>query len=1198
MVERTQQQKLIRSYLLGELADQERQAVEERMMTDTDFFNHSLLEEDDLIDDYVQGELSAQERKRFEATILATPQGRQQVAFCEQLRGYAADLDPKKVVRASNVVPMALWWAKPLRSPYLRMAASLVILFGLTFAVWRVWVYQSPTDKALAILQQAYQDERSLEARISGFPYAPFLVERGATDSRIDDGKKSRAAYLLQTEVAEHPESAEAHQGLGRYYLAARELDKAIDEFNKAVALQPNQAEMQSDLGAAFLEKGKALKADPGASGMQFAKSLEHLEKALQLRSALSVARFNRALVFEEMQFDDKAAEDWREYLRQDANSPWADEARERLKKIEDRKQQGVKSDEEIFGDFLAAYERRDAEQAWRIVIQNSDLRGGKVENRLLNKYLHKSAGGQADRAQYFFQMLSYVGELARQKIKDAFLIDTIRFYKAASADQKSVLAQAHEFIQSGRANLYKAKVKEATEAYQTAKKIFHESGDRSGELLTDYQLAHTYALQPEPVLALSIFEEIAKTSQQNHYQWLESQALAGMALAHMALLDYSAAMSESTRSLQISEVIGNTNGQLKALNQLGLEYLALHNYQEAIGFQLRCLELLKLYPSEALQSYRIYWSMAQPLNKAGLVTAAIIYQKAAINIATEINSPLLIWRSYHPLGLMYANQGNFEAGLQNIKLAYEQGKSLPDENARRDACGQSLLQLGNLYRLKKDFPTAIEKYDEAIELFSELHYGAFDYAAHKGKLLCCSDSFVCKNYDQELDTTLSLFEQHRAKILEESSKNIFFDAEQNIYDVAIDFAYAKQNIARAFELSEKSKARSLLDLANADTRLLASAGTPDMQIEATSAVMGLAEIQEKLPEQAQIVQYALLSDKLVIWVISKGEIHPASYKISSEELNEKIFAYLEAIKKASDGNAGELLKASEFLYSVLIQPVEPWLDKTRQICIVPDKALNFIPFPSLFSAAANRYLLEEYKLLFAPSANMFILSTTSAREKENLKDERLLSVGNPTFDKRLYPLEDLPDAVHEAEEIKSYYNAASLCLTREAATKRAVESELEKSDVAHLALHAITHEQLPMLSKFLLAQNASQKDDTGVLSSGEIYKLNLTRLKLVVLSACQTAVEKYYGGEGMIGLSRPFIARKVPMVVASLWSVDSNSTSELMQAFHRYRRKSGLPTVEALRQAQLEMLHSDTRRFHMPYYWAPFVVIGGYAEF
>src|SRR5204863_5232206 len=114
----------------------------------------------------------------------------------------------------------------------------------------------------------------------------------------------------------------------------------------------------------------------------------------------------------------------------------------------------------------LVAYEHKDAEQAWKMVAQNNDLRGGKIENHLLNKYLHKSADGPAEKAQQFFQQLLYVGELAKQTIKDAYLSDTLQFYKTASESQKTVLAQAHQFIQSGRENLYQSQVKEATEDY------------------------------------------------------------------------------------------------------------------------------------------------------------------------------------------------------------------------------------------------------------------------------------------------------------------------------------------------------------------------------------------------------------------------------------------------------------------------------------------------------------------------------------------------------------------------------------------------------------------------------------------------------------------------------------------------------------------------------------------------------------
>ena len=88
-------------------------------------------------------------------------------------------------------------------------------------------------------------------------------------------------------------------------------------------------------------------------------------------------------------------------------------------------------------------------------------------------------------------------------------------------------------------------------------------------------------------------------------------------------------------------------------------------------------------------------------------------------------------------------------------------------------------------------------------------------------------------------------------------------------------------------------------------------------------------------------------------------------------------------------------------------------------------------------------------------------------------------------------------------------------------ATKRSVKAEIKKSDVAHFALHALVDERSPMRSKLLLARdqvgNASNDASQRVLESHEIYGLRPLRARLVVLSACQTAVDRYYKGEGMI---------------------------------------------------------------------------------
>jgi CHAT domain-containing protein len=118
------------------------------------------------------------------------------------------------------------------------------------------------------------------------------------------------------------------------------------------------------------------------------------------------------------------------------------------------------------------------------------------------------------------------------------------------------------------------------------------------------------------------------------------------------------------------------------------------------------------------------------------------------------------------------------------------------------------------------------------------------------------------------------------------------------------------------------------------------------------------------------------------------------------------------------------------------------------------------------------------------------------------------------------------------------------------------------------------------------------------VLQAYEIYRLPLSRLRLVILSACRSGVERYYGGEGMVGVSRPFIAKGVPLVVASLWEVDPEATTKLMIRFHEYRKPKTLLTAEALRMAQLSLLHGSDSSQRQPYYWASFESIGGYANY
>ena len=64
-LDRDDEQRL-KSYLLGELAQEEMRELEERLLREEEFANQVLLIEDELIEDYVLGELSSKEQQQFQ----------------------------------------------------------------------------------------------------------------------------------------------------------------------------------------------------------------------------------------------------------------------------------------------------------------------------------------------------------------------------------------------------------------------------------------------------------------------------------------------------------------------------------------------------------------------------------------------------------------------------------------------------------------------------------------------------------------------------------------------------------------------------------------------------------------------------------------------------------------------------------------------------------------------------------------------------------------------------------------------------------------------------------------------------------------------------------------------------------------------------------------------------------------------------
>ncbi len=110
-------------------------------------------------------------------------------------------------------------------------------------------------------------------------------------------------------------------------------------------------------------------------------------------------------------------------------------------------------------------------------------------------------------------------------------------------------------------------------------------------------------------------------------------------------------------------------------------------------------------------------------------------------------------------------------------------------------------------------------------------------------------------------------------------------------------------------------------------------------------------------------------------------------------------------------------------------------------------------------------------------------------------------------------------------------------------------------------------------------------------LSAEEIAQLDLSKVDLVTLSACQSGRGQVYDGQGIIGLRSAFLAAGVKTLLMSLWPVDDEATAVLMREFYSEMWVTGKSPREALLSAQNKIQANE--KWNAPFYWAGWVIVG-----
>jgi CHAT domain-containing protein len=366
--------------------------------------------------------------------------------------------------------------------------------------------------------------------------------------------------------------------------------------------------------------------------------------------------------------------------------------------------------------------------------------------------------------------------------------------------------------------------------------------------------------------------------------------------------------------------------------------------------------------------------------------------------------------------------------------------------------------------------------------------------------------------------------------------------------------------------------------------------------VEATPA----EKIQALLDPSTTILEYFTTKDKTYAWLITRESIKVHEFPIGKKPLLAMVNNLLlpnisnrsrrpEPIITLSTGgpqadqtgrqernkNRVRFLKATREFYQALMRSVEDDI-RTDRLIVVPHGVLHKVPFAALYDG--KRFMVDKYAISVVPSSAVIEYVV----KKRNPDQGRFLAFANPETD-----YVPLGFAEIEVSNISKFFSKKEI-YSEARATESIAKRRSSSFDIIHFASHGEFNDKQPMQSGLLLSKDA---ENDGYLQVHEIFGLNLRNANLVVLSACETAISKIYGGDDLVGLSRGFIYAGTPSLLATLWEVDDRSTSILMKKFYENWQKKGMNKTESLRKAQMTL--KSMPQYQHPYYWAPFVMIG-----
>ena len=768
----------------------------------------------------------------------------------------------------------------------------------------------------------------------------------------------------------------------------------------------------------------------------------------------------------------------------------------------------------------------------------------------------------------------------------NAAIADSLNLLNSAPRTSHSATIEGQTLNTQGHLQFAQGRESEALATWQRAEVAYRRAGDAVG--IAGSQINQAKALQNLGLYrrAKAILEQVEQTVQKQPDSTLKiagwrnlgnALRMVGNLTQSQQVLQQSLAVAERLRDAKLSssdELPSEMSATLLSLANTaraqGETDTALSFYRQAAAVAV--LPTAKIQPQVNQLSLLVetgQWAVAQTLwPQIQSQLAALPPSRLAIYAQTNFAQSLMKMGS----GRVGENRQNLTPSppLQSISAqvlatAVQQAESLSDARAE----SYSLGMLGSLYEQTQQWDNARDLTQQALTLAQTINAPDIAY-----------------QWQWQLGRLLSARGDIKGAIA------AYTEAIQALGAIRNDLVATNQEVQFSFRESVEPVYRQLVGL------LLQPSKTEPSQKDLKKArdvieSLQLAELNnffletclnarpvavDSVNPQTAVIYPIILPDQLAIILSLPNQ--PLSYystALPQSEVERNLDQMRQSLRRTSF--LEERLTMAKQVYDLLLRPAEAKLatSSITTLVFVLDGSLRSLPMAALYDG--QKYLLEKYSIALTPSLQLLAPQPLAPKQLKGL-------LGGLSQASQGFPA--LPGVAVEIEQIKSEISAQVL-LDREF-TSTTLQGRIDA--VPFSVVHLATHSQFSSKAEntFILTWNGriNVKQLDQILQARE--QGVASPIELLVLSACQTAASDRRAALGLAGLAVRSGARST---LATLWSVNDQSTASLMAQFYQELAQARVTKAEALRRAQLALLKQP--QFEHPYYWAPFILLGNW---